>query len=86
MTRLPDASQAEVKVGDVALVLSRIPFPWRKRYLTKQFIMRINARQHADSYQVIAILQSGERVVLLDRLSTPNIAIYLRDRIRQRWE
>lgn len=89
--RVPDASRPVLTVGDEVLLLRRRPFPWRKRYLTKRFVMYVSVRQAyddvdaPDSFEIVAVLRSGERVVLLEGFEHPSAAMHLGDRIARRW-
>jgi hypothetical protein len=90
ITMVPDGSRAVLTMGDEALLLARRPFPWRKRYLSRRFVMHIDARACHDAtagrtYEVVAVLQSAERVVLLRGFEDPWIAVHLGRRAQSRW-
>ena len=92
MTRVPDVSRSVVTMGDAALVWTLRPFPWRKRYLSRRFVRRLDARASFTDgaarpcYEVVAVLQSDERMVLLAGLTDPNPALDVTRRMRERWE
>jgi len=90
-TRVPDACQTVVTVGDQVIEVARRPFPGRKRYITKRIVMSLAARESREdlrplgTYEIVAVLTSTERAVLLDRIPDAAAAVYLRNRIVERW-
>lgn len=87
---VPNGSRRVITMGDEALLLARKPFPWRKRYLSRRFVTLLDARACHDetegrTYEVVAVLQSGERVVLLGGFGDPRVAMHLGRRAQMRW-